>query len=437
MIAKIGRGSSLYGALSYNQLKVDKEKGEILYTHKMLETPTGSYTVSQLARSFEPYLVANRNTEKPVLHISLNPDPKDTVSDEKFKQLAQQYMQEMGYGDQPFVVFKHTDVERTHIHIVSVCVDEEGKKISDKFEKVRSMKLCRNLETQYGLLPLAEKEEKNDSGLVFRPVNYEKGNIKSQIASVVRHLSQYYQYQTLGEYNALLSLFNITTEKIEGELHGEAKKGLVYFALNSHGEKASPPFKASLFGKAAGYQALEMHLTKCKELMKKNEAKPALSESIANAMKSTGNEQDFKKFLASQGINIVVRRNDTGRIYGVTFVDHNSKTVYNGSRLGKEFSANVFNELWKAGHGTDLWMKRDKESTSGNVLSEDHPVPTSSTGLFDFLNKSETGLLVSEPGFIEIIGGLLPEAQGIDQQEWEYAESLKKKKKKRRRGKQN
>ena len=92
MITKIGRGSNLYGALAYNQLKVEKENGQILLTNRIIETPHGQYSVVQLAQSFEPYLIANRNTEKPTLHISLNPDPKDKVSDEKFKQMAQEYM---------------------------------------------------------------------------------------------------------------------------------------------------------------------------------------------------------------------------------------------------------------------------------------------------------------------------------------------------------
>ena len=98
MIAKIGRGSNLYGALAYNQLKVEKENGQILFTNRIIETSHGHYSVSQLVQSFEPYLIANRNTEKPTLHISLNPDPKDIVSDEKFKLMAQDYMQELGYG---------------------------------------------------------------------------------------------------------------------------------------------------------------------------------------------------------------------------------------------------------------------------------------------------------------------------------------------------
>jgi hypothetical protein len=128
MVAKIGRGNNLIGALSYNHRKIEKENGQVLSTQKMIELPDGSYSIAQLSRSFEPYLIANRKTEKPVLHISLNPDPGDTVNDNDFRNMAEEYMQQMGYGNQLYVVFKHTDIERTHIHIVSVCVDEQGKK---------------------------------------------------------------------------------------------------------------------------------------------------------------------------------------------------------------------------------------------------------------------------------------------------------------------
>ena len=169
--------------------------------------------------------------------------------------MAEQYMREMGYGQQPFVVFKHTDIGRSHIHIVSVCVDEEGKKISDKFEKMRSMNVCREMERKYGLIPATDKKHKRNDK-IFHPLNYQKGDVKSQIASVVRHLPNYYQFQTLGEYNALLSLFNITTEKVEGELHGKVKRGLLYIPLNEKGEKVGHPFKASIFGKSAGLPAL-------------------------------------------------------------------------------------------------------------------------------------------------------------------------------------
>ncbi len=428
MIAKIGRSGNLYGALAYNQLKVENENGKILFANKIIETPTGAYTVAQLAQSFAPYLIANRNTEKHTLHISLNPDPKDKVSDDRFRQMAEEYMREMGYGEQPFVVFKHTDIDRSHIHIVSVCVDEQGKKISDKFEKMRSMNVCRELERQHGLIPATDKEHKQNDK-IFRPVDYRAGDVKSQIASVVRHLPNYYKFQTLGEYNALLSLFNVTTEKVEGELQGKMRQGLLYIPLNEKGERAGHPFKASLFGKNAGLPALELHFAKCKEDLKDHPSKQTLKAAISIALKSTNDEQAFKKQLSEQGINVVVRRNDTGRIYGITFIDHNSKAVWNGSRLAKELSANTFNDYWNNNIKPEIKepvVQLPKTSTSNDAdLPAEEP-----HHLFDFLNTTEK----HEDGLIEAFGGLLPEAQGDDYEEQDFANKMKKKKKKTVRG---
>lgn len=430
MIAKIGRSGNLYGALAYNQLKVEHENGQILFTNRIIETTNGHYSVAQLAQSFAPYLIANRNTEKHTLHISLNPDPNDKVSDDKFREMAEKYMREMGYGEQPFVVFKHTDIDRSHIHIVSVCVDEEGKKISDKFEKIRSMNVCRELERQHGLIPATDKEHKQNDK-IFRPVDYRAGDVKSQIASVIRHLPNYYQYQTLGEYNALLSLFNVTTERVEGELHGKMQQGLLYIPLNEKGERAGHPFKASLFGKNAGLPALELHFVKSKEALKDHPTKPTIKAAITIALKTTSDELSFKKQLAEQGINVVVRRNDAGRIYGMTFIDQNSKTVWNGSRLAKELSANIFNDYWNNNIQPEVEEPAELQSKISHAKDIEDQHSEKPHHLFDFLN-TEPIPEKHEDALIEALGGLLPEAQGEDYEEQDFANKMKKKRKQQR-----
>ncbi|WP_346239601.1 conjugal transfer protein MobB [Niabella insulamsoli] len=430
MIAKIGRSGNLYGALAYNHLKVKHENGKILFANKIIETPNGHYSVAQLAQSFAPYLMANRNTEKHALHISLNPDPNDKVSDDKFQQLAEQYMQEMGYNDQPFVVFKHTDTTRSHIHIVSVCVDEAGKKISDKFEKMHSMKVCRELERKHGLIPATDKEQKQ-SDKIFRPLDYQSGDVKSQIASVVRHLPNYYQYQSLGEYNALLSLFNITTEKVEGELQGKTQRGLLYIPLNEKGQKAGHPFKASLFGKNAGLAALELYFTKCKGTLNRHPTKQTIKAAITIALKSTTVEMSFKKNLTEQGINVVIRRNDTGRIYGITFIDHNSKTVWNGSRLGKEFSAATFNDYWNNNIQPQIKEPVEMQTKISHANDIDNVPSEKPHHLFDFINTEPTPDNQGE-GVTDALVSLLPQTQGEDLEELEFAFRMKKRRKRRR-----
>ncbi|MDR6461626.1 conjugal transfer protein MobB [Chryseobacterium sediminis] len=422
MIAKIRRSSNLFGALSYNNIKVQQEKGKILFTHKIVETSCGEFTIPELMRSFEPYLLSNRKTEKHTLHISINPDPKDKVSNEQFKQIAEQYMQEMGYGDQPFIVFKHTDIERSHIHIVSVCIDDTGKKISDSFEKIRSMKACRKLEKKFGLLCAVDKvPRKNDK--IFQPVDYVKGNIKSQISSVIRHLPQYYQFQSLGEYNALLSLFNITTEKVEGKLHGKLKKGLLYFPLNESGKKTGSPLKASLIGKNTGIDFLEKHFEYNRTNMKNHWVKSILKSKIGDALHYSKGEQDLKKQLADKGIDMVVRRNEQGRIYGMTFIDHHSKTIWNGSRLGKEFSASSFNDCWNNTNedNKDLSEKQFSILKLGNLFNFDE---TGVHHLFDFSNT----LSKQDDNILNVLSGLLPEIQEDDYEEIDFMNKMKRKK---------
>lgn len=424
MIAKIGRGSNLFGALAYNQQKIDNENGKILMMNKMIETKDGNYTVAQLAKSFEPYLIANRNTEKTTLHISLNPDPKDNVSDKDFVKMAQEYMNEMGYGEQPFVVFKHTDISRAHIHIVTVGVDEEGRKISDKFEKRKSMKICRELERKYKLSSASDKEVTQNKE-VFSPVSYQTGNIKSQMASVIRNISKYYQFQSIGEYNALLSLYNITSEKVDTVESGISKNGLLYFVLNDKSEKVSQPFKASLFGKDAGLKALGVHFLKSKEKLRDSLDRETLKEAVTLAMKNYPEESEFKTKLQNMGVSTVVRRNATGRIYGITFIDHHSRSVWNGSRLGKEFSANAFQQFWSGGVNVSSGNNEDEKKVKNQNDSEILPVEKPHE-LFNFFSGN------SDYG-VEGFGSILPGIQGDDYEELDFENRMKKKKKNRKR----
>ena len=225
----------------------------------------------------------------------------------------------------------------------------------------------------------------------------------------------------------MLSLFRITTEKVQGELQGKFHQGLLYFALNDQGEKVSHPFKASLFGKDAGISALELHFEKSKETLKNHPTKQTLKSAVTTALQSTSDEQTFKNQLAEQGINVMVRRNETGRIYGMTFIDHKSKTVWNGSRLGKELSANIFNNYWNNNIKPEFNEPSQPQQKVSHSNNEDNLPSEKPHQLFDFLNTDK-----HEDGLIESLGGLIPEAQGEDYEEVDFANKMKKKRKLKR-----
>jgi hypothetical protein len=342
MVAKISSGSSLYSALAYNHQKVNAGCAKVIFTNNMVESQDGNFSIGICAGSFEPYLLANKRTENPVIHISLNPDPKDKLSDEKLAQIAEEYMQKLSYGNQPFVVYKHEDIDRHHLHIVSVKVDETGKMIRDNFQHRLSMRICRDLERKYGLVPANEKQKAE--GYSLKAVDPKKGNIKQQIANVVRAVSQTWHFQSFNEYKALLSIYNVHVAEVKGEHCGKLYSGIVYAALNEKGEVLGTPIKSSKFGKQAGNDAIQKRIEKSKELIKTNNLKESPKTIITKALELCKSRADFEKQLLKNQISVLFRENESGRIYGVTFIDHRQKFVFNGSRLGKEFSANTFEQ---------------------------------------------------------------------------------------------
>ncbi|MCM0270535.1 conjugal transfer protein MobB [Bacteroides fragilis] len=361
MIAKISHGGSLYGVLAYNQIKVDELHADVLFGNRIIEPPGDNpYTIEHISRSFGDYLTANRKTEKPILHISLNPDPKDCVTEEQFIKLAEQYMQRMGFGDQPYIVYRHNDIGREHLHIVSVRVDETGRAISDSYEHERSMKVCRELEQQFNLTPATQKEWKE--GLPLSPVDYDSGNLKGQLAGVIRPIAREWRFQSLGEYRAVLSLYGITVDEVKGEYGGREYHGLSYSATDKDGNKIGKPFKSSVFGKEAGIAALEKRMLSSAAWVKSHkDIATDTAARIASAMQIAGRDRAlFERELMRQGIGVVFRTNEA-RIYGATFIDHADKTVFNGSRLGKEFSANVFNDLFAGQDGIHPQQQQSAE----------------------------------------------------------------------------
>ncbi|MGL5235967.1 MAG: relaxase/mobilization nuclease domain-containing protein, partial [Empedobacter falsenii] len=336
-------------------------------------------------------------------------------------EIAKQYMNSMGYENQPYIVYKHSDIEREHIHIVTVCTDLEGKKIDDKYDHLKSMKVCREIEKHFNLTSSVNQANKESKQIQFKPVDYTKYNLKAQIASVMRYLPKYYHYDSLTSYNALLSLFNIRAEKVEAFYNGQPKQGLVYFVLNEKGEKVSNPFKASLFGKNASYQNLESHFKSSKENLKNSPSKAGLKHTIKIALNTAKSLQEFKEELLNHGINLIIFQNKNNRIYGVTFIDHNSKSVYKGSDLSKELSANILNQKWSRTEDHTNSILIPSQQIKINESIELHPI-------FEYLNLDTTNFNNNE--FIPLFN-LLNNNQELDYEELCFEQKMKRKKKKR------
>ena len=151
MVAKISVGSSLYGAIAYNGEKINEAQGRLLTTNRIYNDGSGKVDIGKAMEGFHTFLPPQMKVEKPVVHISLNPHPEDVLTDAELQDIAREYLEKLGFGNQPYLVFKHEDIDRHHLHIVTVRVDENGKCISDKNNYYRSKQITRELERKYGL----------------------------------------------------------------------------------------------------------------------------------------------------------------------------------------------------------------------------------------------------------------------------------------------
>ena len=338
MVAKISIGNSLYGALVYNGEKLNKEKGKLISSNKIYNDGSGSLDIRRAFEDFKRWIPAHTRTERPMMHISLNPHPDDRLTDAQFSQLADDYMKMMGFVNVPFIVFKHEDIDRYHLHIVALRVDTDGRCISDKNNFYKNKKVCRELEKKYGL-KIAEREKVSpDTPITKVDPN---GDIKRQVQNTVKLVGMRWQFQSIGEYNAILGLYNVRCEMTDGKVNGREYHGLVYFATDDNGNTIATPLKASRLGKFASRTAIESKFERDKEKIDIKPTKRLVSEAMAAAI----DKDDFIAKLKEKNIDLALRYNADGRLYGVTFVDHNNHVALNGSRLGREFSANALN-LW-------------------------------------------------------------------------------------------
>lgn len=169
-----------------------------------------------------------------------------------------------------------------------------------------------------------------------------KGNIKEQVASALRMVLKHYKFCSLGELNAILSAYNLAVEEVKTEFRGKKYDGLVYVQTDDKSNKVGTPIHASDIGRGVGYTAVQNKMQKSKQSIKP--LIPAVRGKVLHVMRtSPQTEEALRQRLEEQGLRVVIRRNESGRIYGITFIDDEQGIALNGSRLGKGYAANVFN----------------------------------------------------------------------------------------------
>ncbi|WP_439490119.1 relaxase/mobilization nuclease domain-containing protein [Algoriphagus sp.] len=341
MVAIIKTSKSLIRPFHYNENKVKEGVAELLLAQNY-----PLINAEQTADLRLTYLLklASLNSRAAVnaVHISLNFTPGEEFEKGKLQKIVKEYMRGIGFENQPYLVYKHTDAGHPHLHIVTTNIELDGRRIPlHNIGKLKSEPTRKAIEKEFALVPA---ESQKQELFIAKPVSlsrldYGKSETKRAIGNVLQHVLKNYKFTSLHELNAVLSQYRIVADRGREESRIFKNRGLVYRVMDDQGNKVGVPIKASSFYFKATLNSIESRF-QTNELERKKQLKSIRSAIDLTLMKMSGKSLDeVIRNLEKQGIATIKRENQEGRLYGITFVDHRTKCVFNGSALGKNYSA--------------------------------------------------------------------------------------------------
>lgn len=394
MVAKITIPKSIEAVLNYNEKKVQKGIAVCLHATNYLKDAKDMNFYQKLT-GFERLNSLNERAATKTLHVSLNFDPSEKLPENKLLQIASVYMEKIGFGDQPYLVYKHEDAGHPHIHILSTTIKNDGSRINThNIGRNQSEKARKEIEQTYGLVKAERQQRLRSLGIKAVDVGkviYGNTETKRSISNVVGAVFSQYKFASLPEFNAALKQFNVVADRGKEEGRIYKNRGLVYRIFDAEGNKVGVPIKASSIGCKPILDNLEKKFVANepeKEPLKQR-AKIAIDDCLQT---SSGSIRNLVTELEQKEIYTVLRQNAEGKLYGITFVDNQNKVVFNGSDLGKGYSAAALQSRLGNGNESTLTKEEVNSDCSSGSLQKDISLQKQQEKTIAPTNKSE-GLL--------------------------------------------
>ena len=330
---------------------------------------------SDKLKRIEKQASLNDKCEKSIVHISLNFDPSENLDKETLRAVAESYMQKLGFGNQPYLVYQHFDAGHPHIHIVSTIIKMDGKRIkTHNIGRNQSEKARKEVEQTFGLVKAESRHQQLElyqlGPVSALKVQYGKSVTKRAITTVLDAVLKTYKYTSLAELNAVLKQYNVMADCGSKDSRMYKNKGLVYRVLDEKGNKIGTPIKASAFYMKPGLKFLEEKFAQNESLRQPHKQRIKNAIDLAFAKRPVQSMDELIKVLQKEKIQLVLRQNDKGIIYGLTYIDHEKKCVFNGSDLGKQYSANAMQQRFNKETPAEQQVQEQKQEQTQRILHD-------------------------------------------------------------------
>jgi hypothetical protein len=340
MVAKVIAGKTIRGVLNYNENKVQEGKAICLYAHNF-PAEVDSLSFKGKLDTFYNYTSKNEKVKTNAVHISLSFDKEDKLDKDKLKDVATRYLDKIGFGNQPFLVYQHLDAAHPHVHVVTTNVQLNGKRIDlHNIGRNASGNARREIEREFRLV---KADGRKVATPFLKPIDlpaaeYGKTETKRSISNIVNTVTRSYKFTSIHELNAILKQYNVVADSGRDGSIVRANNGLRYSIIDSKGQPIGIPIKASsIYGKPTlNFLQSKFDVNEILRSPHKERLKGLIDQELRAGQKSVSS---LIGSLIRNDVYPVVRQNADGRVYGITFVDNQTKCVFNGSDLGKQYSA--------------------------------------------------------------------------------------------------
>ncbi|HSF52948.1 MAG TPA: relaxase/mobilization nuclease domain-containing protein [Algoriphagus sp.] len=369
MVVRISTGKSIQGVLRYNEQKRHMGHAKLI-AHQGFFNGAEKLTLGQLSKRFEALLSGNRRTKTNAVHISLNFAPGERLDQERLEEISKEYLKQIGFGNQPCLIYQHHDAGHPHVHLVTVNIDPQGKRIeTHNLGRNQSEIARKELEVLYGLVPAEKQQFVGPDIKSLGKLSYGESPTKAGIQSVLNQVWQNYTFTSFGEYNAILKCYGMEADRGERDSQRFKQGGLIYQVLDARGRRKGVPIKASSFYLKPTVKKLELRYSR--DLAKKKTHIPVLRDKIIQEIDRSSTLKDFEGKLKKQGIDVSINWTEKGAIYGLVYVDHRLQVSIKGSDLGKEFGATGVAK--KFGLGDSFSISKDQSGLGRNWITNQNP----------------------------------------------------------------
>lgn len=311
--------SSMGSALSYNEEKVKEGEAEVI-----AEVNVDSDHLS-IRDTFARLETMNIRSKDVSFHMSVNPAEGEKLTREQVKELVSDIMKGLGYGSQPYVIYRHDDIGRTHYHVVSIRTDRRGRKIPDRQEKRNCVRILEGLSEKYGFrVGNGNAETLRELGITDRCFSPSAGHVVLQMEAIAQECLSY-RFTDADQFQAVMRDHGIEVTERNGHMSLQGLDGQGHPCTPRVDERSlSIPIKSEC----------DRKVTFCLDPQRAPVREAEAVSRIARAcLPHAAGLDHFCAMMDRKGISVNVRTDASGKVAGALFIDRVSRCVLDSSEV--------------------------------------------------------------------------------------------------------